>query len=99
MTTLLIEGGWSFVILTYGDVFLNKIYILPCIFHYRSSVLSLSIKQHSFNFSTAGFFLRLIQSLGRHQMRKAKKRPTEPLAKFSVQAENLDQFSEKKTGA
>lgn len=29
-------------------------------------------------------------------MRKAKKRPTEPLAKFSVQAVNLDQFSEKK---
>ena len=30
-------------------------------------------------------------------MRKAKKkRPTEPLAKFSVEAINLDQFSEKK---
>ena len=92
-------------LMTYGDVFLNKIYILPCIFlHYWSSVLSLSIIQHSFNFSKLGFFATHSLSdeftFAIRCAKPKKKRPTEPLAKFSVEAINLDQFSEKKkTGA
>ena len=98
-----IEGGWSFVTLTYCDVFISKIYILPCIFlHYWSSVLSLSIIQHSFNFSKLGFFAthslsdEFTFAIRCAKPKKKKKRPTEPLAKFSVEAINLDQFSEKK---
>ena len=92
-----IEGGWSFVTLTYCDVFISKIYIFPCISHCWGSVLSLSIIQRSFIFGKAVFFF-LHQSLSRHQMRmrkvQKKKKANGALAKFPVQAANLDQFSE-----
>ena len=93
-----IESGWSFVALTYCDMFISKIYILPCISYCWGSVLSLSIIQHSFILVRLFFFLRLSQSLSRHQMRmrkvKKKKKANGALAKFPVQAANLDQFSE-----
>ena len=92
-------------LMTYGDVFLNKIYILPCIFlHYWSSVLSLSIIQHSFNFIKAGFFcnsftIRWIHI--RYQMRKAKKKKTNGAVGkvFSWSDKFRSIFREKKTGA
>lgn len=60
----------------------------------------MSIIQHSFNFSKLGFFATHSLSdeftFAIRCAKPKKKRPTEPLAKFSVEAINLDQFSEKK---
>lgn len=93
-----IEGGWSFVTLTYCDVFISKIYILPCISHCWGSVLSLSIIQRSFIFGKAVFFFasKFESPSDAHAQspKKKKKRANGALAKFPVQAANLDQFSE-----
>ena len=92
-------------LMTYGDVFLNKIYILPCIFlHYWSSVLSLSIIQHSFNFSKLGFFAT--HSLSDEftfaiRCAKPKKKKTNGAVGkvFSWSDKFRSIFGEKKTGA
>ena len=91
-----IEGGWSFVTLTYCDVFISKIYILPCISHCWGSVLSLSIIQRSFIFGKAVFFCVKVWVAIRCACAKSKKKKKAngALAKFPVQAANLDQFSE-----
>lgn len=92
-----IEGGWSFVTLTYCDVFISKIYILPCISHCWGSVLSLSIIQRSFIFGKAVFFFCVkvwVAIRCACAKSKKKKKANRALAKFPVHAANLDQFSE-----
>lgn len=95
-----IESGWSFVALTYCDMFISKIYILPCISHCWGSVLSLSIIQHSFILVRLFFFfcdsvkVWVAIRCACAKSKKKKKKANGALAKFPVQAANLDQFSE-----
>lgn len=91
-----IEGGWSFVTLTYCDVFISKIYILPCISHCWGSVLSLSNIQHSFIFSKAFLFLATQSKFespsdAHAQSQKKKEKRWQS---FPFKRQNLDQFSE-----